>query len=147
MNKITLGIIAVLALSGSFYGGMKYDQSKSSTLTGSNTGTFSAQGRQAGFGGGNGTTTRGMRGNNGGGTAGNIVAKDATSITVQMRDGGSRTVFFTSTTPVLKSISGSASDLKVGGTISVAGTPNQDGSVSAQSIQIRSAESIPSVVK
>lgn len=146
MNKITLGIIAVLALSGSFYGGMKYDQSKSLALTGSNMGTFSAQGRQAGFGGGNGTTTRGMRGT-GGGTAGNIVAKDATSITVQIRDGGSRTVFFTGTTPVLKSTSGSADDLKVGEAILVTGTSNQDGSVSAQSIQIRPAESIPTMIK
>lgn len=146
MNKITLGIIAVLALSGSFYGGMKYDQSKSLALTGSNTGTFSAQGRQAGFGGGNGTTTRGMRGA-GGGTAGNIVSKDATSITVQMRDGGSRTVFFTAATPVLKSIAGSADDLKIGEMVTVMGTANSDGSVSAQSIQIRPATTTTSVVK
>lgn len=146
MNKITLGIITVLALGGSFYGGMKYDQNRNSSLVGVNTGTFSAQGRQAGFGGGNGTTTRGMRGA-GSGTSGNIVAKDATSITVQMHDGGSRMVFFTSTTPVLKSTPGSADDLKVGETISVAGISNQDGSVSAQSIQIRPATTTAGVAK
>lgn len=141
-----LGIIAVLALGGSFYSGMKYDQSKNSALVGTNMGTFSAQGRQAGFGGGNGATTRGMRGA-GGGTAGNIVAKDATSITVQMRDGSSRTVFFTATTPFLKSTSGSADDLKIGETVTVMGTANSDGSVSAQSIQIRPATTTTSVAK
>ena len=79
---------------------------------------------------------------------GTILSKDANSITVEIGEPGatstngastgSRIVLFDSTTDIMKTVAGSASDLSVGESVSVAGTPNADGSVTAKSIQLRS---------
>ncbi len=127
MNKktqIIVGFVVVAALS--FYGGMKYNQSKAVTNTRTGTGQFAG----------------GQRGTRGGGTGavmGEILSKDDTSITVKMRSGGSSIVFLTANTPVMKSVAGANTDLAVGQQVMVFGTPNSDGSVTAQSIQIRPA--------
>jgi cytochrome c-type biogenesis protein CcmE len=123
-------VIAIVLILAAFYGGMIYGQNKASTATGiQNTPNF--MGRGAG--------NRGTR--VGGGVSGNIVSKDATSITVQLHDGsGSRIVFYTGETPILKSVVGSVQDLTAGESVTVMGTTNSDGSTSAQSIQIRPAQ-------
>lgn len=119
-------ILVVLA----FYGGMKYGQSSAPV-----TGTPGIRNFSGAMG------ARGTRGGNFGGVAaGAIVAKDTTSITLGMPDGtGSRIIFFSDATPVSKSVAGTVSDLTVGENISVNGTANSDGSINAQSIQIRPA--------
>ena len=144
MSKQILLIIAAVALvvgGGSFYGGMKYAQSKNpSAADRAGFTNLSPEERQARLqqfgqlGGGQ----RGAR-NGGGGelTAGEIITKDDKSITVKLRDGGSKIVFFTASTPVMKSTSGSLQDLAIGEQVTVTGTANQDGSLSAQSIQLR----------
>ena len=76
---------------------------------------------------------------NGGFVNGQILKQDATSITVQMRDGTSRIVFLSDTTTVQKSVAGSVSDLSVGEQVMVTGTQSSDGTVAANSIQIRPA--------
>jgi len=126
-KELIVGLVFVVA---AFYGGMLYGQGKISTATGTqNASNF--MGRGAG--------NRGIRA--GGGVSGDIVSKDATSITVQLRDGsGSRIVFYTASTPILKSAAGSALDLTVGESVNVIGTTNSDGSTSAQSIQLRPAQ-------
>lgn len=70
---------------------------------------------------------------------GDVIAKDATSITVKMRDGSTKIVLYSGTTQVTKSASGSASDVLVGSPVLVQGSSNSDGSVTAQSIQLRPA--------
>ena len=80
---------------------------------------------------------RGNSSSGNGFTAGEIIAKDNKSITIRLRENGSRIVFLTSATPVTKSVNGSVSDLIAGEQVSITGTPNQDGSLSAESIQIR----------
>ncbi len=90
-------------------------------------------------------TGTGFRGNRvgGGAVSGEIIAKDVTSITVQLRgaqiDGGagSKIIFLSNETQVMKSAQGTTSDLAVGTQIMAVGTVNTDGSVTAQSIQIR----------
>ncbi len=129
MNKLIPIIAAVIIVGGgSFYAGMKYDQNQSSAARGRNFGSLS-QGR--------GQQGMGMRGG-GGFVIGDVVTKDDKSITVKLRDGGSSIVFFTASTTVVKSTEGGAQGVVIGKQVSVMGTKNQDGSVNAQSIQIRS---------
>ena len=135
MNKLVLIIVAVAVVvgGGSFYAGMKYDQSKT---------TADRQARMQQFGTGGNGGQRGARGGGGlagagGFTAGEIISKDAASVTIKLRDGGSKIIFLTDQTPVLKSAAGTSGDLVVGSNVTVNGTPNQDGSISAESIQIR----------
>jgi len=135
MNKLILIIaaVAVVVGGGSFYAGMKYDQSKT---------IADRQARMQQFGAGGNGGQRVARGGGGmpgagGFTAGEIIAKDAASVTIKLRDGGSKIIFLSDQTPVLKSATGTSDDLTVGSNVTVSGKPNQDGSISAESIQIR----------
>jgi len=114
-------VILLVVAGGAFYGGMKYDQSK----TASNLATMRSR--------------NGMTSNRAGGgfVTGEIISKDDKSVTVKLRDGGSKIVFLSSSTEVTKSVSGTLVDLEVGKNISVNGTANSDGSITAQSIQLR----------
>ncbi|HUC88756.1 MAG TPA: hypothetical protein VMR49_01865 [Candidatus Paceibacterota bacterium] len=131
MNKKTvLIIIGVAVVVGAicFYAGSAASKSSQSAK---NQNTFANSGNFAG---------RGMRnGNNF--TGGTVISKDSTSITVQARDGSSKVVFFTASTPIMKMVSGTSGDIAVGGDITITGTANPDGSISAESIQLRPAAS------
>ena len=119
---IIAGLIIVIL---TFYGGMKYNQSK-----------IPARGNFTNFTGGQ----RGIGTRSGGGVVnGEILSKDAVSITIKIRDGGSKIVFLSATTPITKTVAGSQSDLVVGKQVNTMGTENPDGSVTAKSIQIRQA--------
>ena len=73
----------------------------------------------------------------GGLITGNIISSTDNSITVQSRDGSSRIVFFGSSAEISKFAKGAASDLSVGQSVVVSGTSNSDGSINAQTIQVR----------
>jgi hypothetical protein len=136
---IVVAIVVIVACGGSFYAGMKYTQA----------------GRQKGFAnmalGGQVFERNGqggaMRGGNGGigGAMGEVIAKDASSITIKLRDGGSKIILFSGTTEISKSVSGVPNDVAVGKSVMVSGTANQDGSITAQSIQIRPPMPSPTV--
>lgn len=131
MKKTLLSVlIAVVVVGGgAFYGGMKYAQSKTPQRTGQ--GNFQRNGT---------ANIGGLRGNGSGGfTVGDIIAKDNNSITVKLNDGGSKIVFYSGTTEVDKFAKGTAGDLQVGESVTVSGQANQDGSLTAQTIQIRPA--------
>lgn len=145
INKQQLigGIATVVVLCGvSFWGGTMYAKVGSPGR-----GQFAAQAGQGRFGSGN-----RLAGN--GGAFGSVVSKDANSITIKLMGGpnatnagqngsGSRIVLFDSKTQVGEFTIGSTSDLQVGQSVSVNGTANADGSITAQMIQIRPAGSAP----
>lgn len=129
MNKKTVSIIiGVVLIIGSFYGGMLYGKSQNSGLKGE-MGDFPTGGMT------------GVRSGNAGGSmiSGEIISKDATSITIKLQNGGSQIVLVSESTPVTKSTSGAASDLAVGTQVMVSGTTNTDKSITAKSVQIRPA--------
>lgn len=139
MNKnILIGaIIGILLVGGgAFFGGMKYAQGSSVAAGRGNFANLTPEERQARL-----SQTGAARGSqggarNGGFTMGEILSKDAQSITVKLANGGSRIVLFSTSTEVSKSAAGSINDLTIGEQALVSGTPNQDGSVTARTIQI-----------
>lgn len=119
-NNIIVPIVisAILFGAGGFFGGMKYQQNKRPTMR------FNGQvpGQQ----------------NRGGArpVAGEIVTVDATSITVKLMDGSSKVVLLTDKTMINKSSTGDKTDLTTGAKVSVFGTENDGGSITAQNIQL-----------
>ena len=123
-KKIVWSIVGIVVLVIVFYVGVSFGKGQTSTST-------SAAATAYG-----GARTRGA-GGFGGATIGQIISKDATSITVAIASGGSKIIFLDNTTPITKQVSGTMTDLAVGTNVMVTGTANTDGSESAQSIQIR----------
>ncbi len=132
-KMIVIVISLIVLIGGTFYGGMKYGQSKSTGSTNQQTfGNFASRGGNPnGAGRGAGANMRGGMEN------GEILAKDEQSITIKLRDGGSKIIFLSEKTEITKSEAGTADDLVVGKTVFVGGTANPDGSVNATSIQLR----------
>ena len=92
------------------------------------------------------SSTRGYgggRGGSGGGFAsGQISDIEGQSITLQLPNGNSEVVLYSSSTQVIKPTTASMSDLTVGTQVMIGGTQNSDGSLTAQSIQIRGANGV-----
>jgi hypothetical protein len=121
-----LGVIIIAG--GAFYAGTAYGKGQ--------TPAASARGAGAGFAG----RTGGARGGAGGFTTGQILSVSGTSMTIQQQNGSSSEIVILSpSTQVLKTTTGSATDLTAGTNVVVTGTPNSDGSLTAQSVQIRPA--------
>ena len=116
-NPKLIAIIAVLIVlgGGSFYAGMKYQESKAQ----SGTGQFQNRNRS------------GFRP-----VAGEIIGSDDKSITVKLADGSSKIVLLSEKTEINKADKANVVDLKAGEKVAVFGTENSDGSISAQNIQL-----------
>lgn len=135
-NKKMIAMILTCVVAGIlvFFIGMKYGQAGSNKL-GKNFSQFGARnmGTQKGMLGGSGMNR------NGGATMGEILSKDDKSITVKLRDGGSKIILYSNTTEISKFTAGTVDDLMVGSNIMVNGKANNDGSITAQTIQLRPA--------
>ena len=150
---ISLVVLVVVIALISFYAGSKYASGKNNSVQFAQNINSMTRGANGNFTGGQ---KGGMRG--GGNVFGTILSKDANSITVELRAPnmgggtdtqtaeGSKIVFYTDKTTVAKTVDGTLSDLIVGKDVSVSGTANPDGSVSATSIQLRTAPVAPAPV-
>lgn len=142
-KQLIIAVIVVIAASaGAFYGGMQYARSKASPQGFQPGGNFPDAGdRQQRRMQGNGTNrgSGGPGGFAGGGdfVAGEIISKDDKSITVKTRDGGSKIVYFSDSTAIGKAEKGASSDLAMGQQVTIGGKGSDDGSFTAQNIQIR----------
>lgn len=132
-------VIALVVAIIAFYAGMKYSPT---TKNYSNTQRMmGAYGQISATGGTQGA--KGMRNGFGGLVSGTVLSKDNTGITITLRQGGSTNILISGNTLVQKSVSGALSDVSIGQDVIVTGTANADGSVTAQSIQIRPASTTP----
>src|SRR3990167_4973882 len=133
MNKslIITFIAVILAVGFGFFAGTKYQQSQRGNFT-----------RQFGNG-GNGRFMTGQFPNGSGANrngfrpvAGEIISADDKSITVKLSDGSSKIIILGNSTKINKASEASRAELKTGEQVSVFGTENSDGSVTAQNIQM-----------
>ena len=145
-KKYIVGVVVLVIVvgAGSFYGGMRYDQSQRTNQFAARGAAGAGQGAGAmGRTGGQGSQRVGggqggaMNGGAGDFAGGQISAKDDTSITIKTRNGGSQIVFFAPSTTIDKSVSGASADLSVGQQVTANGKSNADGSLAATTIQIR----------
>ncbi len=114
-----------------FYGGIKYDQSKSPSEMEKN-GNFDASGFQTGASFGmDGTSQNNLEIANG-----EITAIDNNSITIKTQNGGTKIISYSELTEITKTETASTDDFKIGETISVSGASSEDGSINAETIQI-----------
>jgi uncharacterized protein (UPF0333 family) len=137
MNKKIIGsiVVVVVVIGASFYGGMSYSKSKATARQGGvPSGQFGTATK--------GTVGKGMQ--SGGFTMGQILSKDATGFTIKMQDGSTKIILTSSNIQVMKMTTGTQDDLKVDTNVTVTGSTNSDGSITAQSIQIRPAGSMSS---
>lgn len=130
MKKYTVHIIwvvvALIALGGGYFWGKA--------------GVADSRGSFAGAGALGSSTRRFAGGAAGGGlVAGQIASFGNDSMTIQMANGNSEVVLYSSSTPVTEPTTVSPSVLQVGTNVMVGGTANSDGSVTAEMIQVRTA--------
>ena len=131
---VTIIITAVIAGGLGYYTGTKLTNKQAVATT--------FQGARTGAG-----TGRTFSGAGGGLTQGEVVSFDGSMLSVKDRTGGSKVVIVTDATKVLKSVNGSSSDIKTGGNVVVTGTANSDGSVTADSIQLRDSTTMPPMMR
>ena len=133
MNKNILGgLVGIIIVGGgAFYAGDVYGKGAAAPAAGA--ARFAAGGMMGGVG--------GMRAGRGGGgfISGQIVSVDNGSVTVKLASGSTQIVLMGTSTQILKSASGSLGDLSAGTNVVATGSANSDGSLTAQSIQIRPA--------
>jgi len=128
-NQSILFIIVAVVLTGvgGFFGGMKYQESKSPAfniggIRGDRTGQFARNLN---------SNQRNFRPVNG-----EVLNIDEKSLTIKNQDGSSKIILLNEKTAVRKTEDGTFSDIKKGSLIMIVGTENSDGSVTAQNIQL-----------
>jgi hypothetical protein len=127
--KKEIVIFLVLVFTGlGFFGGVYYQKSRSPR--------FAQSTKEGNF------ERRGMaqmpQSGSGGMVRGEIIAKDKASLTLKTTDGSSKIIFLGTSTKINKTEKGSASDLEKGKQVTIFGAINQDGSITAENVQLGS---------
>ena len=137
MKKIIPIVVAVIVVGGiCFYVGTKVGESSAVSARQAGSQSF-----RTGGGLGGGRTGGGIQ--SGSFTGGSIISKDDKSMTVSLQNGSSKIVLFSTSTSVMKTAQGTLNDLAAGEEVTVMGGANSDGSITAQSVQIRPNQPAP----
>lgn len=134
-NIIIVVVVAAVFAAGGFFGGIKYQQGKAASAATAARANFAA-GSAGGFG------RRGGAGGAAGGgfVTGQLLSMDSSSVTIKLpNNAGTKIVFYSGSTQISQPQPVQATELKTGENLVITGTPNSDGSVTAQSIQVRPA--------
>jgi uncharacterized protein (DUF2147 family) len=133
-QPIVFILVLILVAAGSFFGGMKYGQSKVVSSSFSQGNFPEANG--VNFARPNGSAN-GAKNSGNSMTIGEIIAKDDTSLTVKIASGSTQIILLAASTEFVKTTTGAVDDFKVGDNVMVNGSSNSDGSVTASSVQLR----------
>ena len=127
-TKLVIGIVAgvIIFAGAAFYGGTAYAQGKFPTIDFSQIMKGSRTAR---------SSRRGSTGGASTSAIGKIISRNDTSITVQLSNGSSRTIFFSPETTVTKAAPSATDKLMTNESVIVSGVANEDGSLTAKSIQ------------
>lgn len=134
-NLILIVIVAAVVGGLGFFGGMQYQKSQGGF--GGNRGPGQFQNGQFPSGGVGGAPS-GMRQGGGQPVSGEITSIDNETLTVKAQDGSSKIVIYSGSTTVNKTSSGSVSDLQVGEKVTVIGSQDSNGAITAQAISVGS---------
>lgn len=134
-NQYILILAALLIGAVSFFAGTRYQSSKGSNLAESTLGKSAAQGQRAQQAGQT-NNKMGQANQQGGMVNGEITSKDGQSLTVKMSDGSTKIVIIADSTSYKKSTDAVVADLTVGENVTVIGTTNTDGSVTAKTVTV-----------
>ena len=119
-------VVAIVVGAAAFFGGMQYAKSQATQARAS----FAGRG---GFPRGSGNPT--ARGN-GGAVVGQVLSFSNGTLTVKLQDGSSKIVILSSNVSVSKMAPATQTDLTTGSNVAIFGTPNSDGSITAQNVQL-----------
>ncbi len=128
MNKYRTHIIWIVVALLAFGGGIFLGRGMAAPGGGGYAGAQTGGGRAA---------FAGRGGAAGGFAAGQVSAIDAQSITLQLQNGNSENVYYSSSTEVVVPQPATIASIKPGTVIVVGGTQNPDGSMTASTIQVR----------
>jgi len=127
-NLILIFIVLIIVGAGGFFGGMKYGESEAlKNLTPEKMREIFQQRGQM--------FQRQRPGQNF--VSGQVISKDEKSLTIKLPDGSTKIIFFSQSTQITKAEEAKIDDVQIGKEISVSGTSNEDGSLTARMIQIR----------
>jgi ABC-type Fe3+-hydroxamate transport system substrate-binding protein len=140
LPKVTLALIGVVLAVGGFVGGIAVGKSNADSNKSTNTNTAAGGTRsRGGFTGGQNGGTGGTSGQNGqfarGGTVtGTVTAVDGTKLTITDSTGKQVTVDTNAQTTVTIGKTGALTDLANGAQVTVVGTPDSSGTITARSV-------------
>lgn len=127
-NNYLVIIVAIIVGLVGFYGGVKYQESKTPEFARNIPENFEQMRGQMEHSLNNSSELATFRGE--------IISKDDSSITVKLSDDSSKIVIFSDSTGINKSEEGLIEDLSEGVQVMIMGQTNSDGSVTARNIQI-----------
>jgi len=148
VNTVIVVVVALILMVGSFYGGTLYGKQQAQAdlpqafrerMAQMGAGQVPGQGGQEGGNFQPGQGGFGRLGGQGGGLFGQIQAIDGDSLLVTGFDGQEVRVLLTDTTLIEKYASVTAVDLEPGEQVTVSGSENEDGSITARSVQVAPA--------